>query len=600
MSGDFSGKDLRVPPPYDGVQVNFCKNVECDHFGHPASPDKQPRGPGARQRPNDGYILGSKGEGFRTRLICKTCDQYSILKSNQAVVEERDRLLAYLNVRSTPPPSCPAPECPNHGRSVCAHPKQYHRFGQSAAGARRYRCKLCLRTFSVNEKPAARQRDTHKNKKIYKHLVNKSVFKRICEQVEIAPGTLYRKIDFLHAQALAFVGNRERQLADLPIDRLYIACDRQEFALNWTNTNDKRNVILKAIASVDTDSGYVFGMHANFDPSLDFETVTAESLACGDPDKAMPFRRHARLWLPADHARMVRARKHRVNPIAEGSLLRDVAERYAEALGRDEIEATDDPEPHTALPPRGVQVHEEYTLYGHFFFLRRLLGNVEKVRFYFDQDSGMRAACFAAYREEILDGRCEAFYVRINKDLTLHQKQRLVKQAEREMEELAAKYPYDLSKSSLRLLKILEEMTRLETVGSWNDRWLNYPFPDMSEPEKAVCYLTDRGNYDKDEEKSHLARLYLKVSLNAVDSYFNQVRTRLSPLQRAGHSASSAGRVWYENQPYDPRLVQKLLDLLRVYRNYCLKSRKDKKTPAMRLGLAQAPIDLDEVINFQP
>ena len=599
MSGDFSGKDSRVPAPFEGIQVNFCKNVECGHFGKPASPDKQPRGPGARERPNDGYILASK-DGYRTRLICKACEQYSILKSNQGVVEERDRLLAYLQERPAPSHSCSAPECPNHGRDVSVHPKDYHRFGESAAGARRYRCKLCRRTFSVNEKPTARQRDTHKNKSIYKHLVNKSVFKRICEQVEIAPGTLYRKINFLHAQALAFVAHRERQLADLPIKRLYIACDRQEFTLNWTNTNDKRNVILKAIASVDTDTGYVFGMHTNFDSSLDFEAVTADSLACGDPDRSMPFRQHARIWLATDHARMARVRKHRDDPIEEGALLLDVAERYAEGLGREEIEATDDPEPHTALPPKGVQVHEEYTLYGHFFFLRRLLGNVEKVRFYLDQDSGMRAACFAAYREEILDGRCEAFYVRINKDLTIHQKQRLVKQAGQEMEGLDAEHPYDLSKSSLRLLKILEEMERLKTVGSWNDRWLNYPFPDMSEPEKAVCYLTDRGNYDQDEDKPHLARLYLKVSLHAVDSYFNQVRTRLSPLQRATHSSSSAGRTWYGNQPYDPRLVQKLLDMLRVYRNYCLTSRKDKKTPAMRLGLAQTPIDLDEVIYFQP
>ena len=67
------------------------------------------------------------------------------------------------------------------------------------------------------------------------------------------------------------------------------------------------------------------------------------------------------------------------------------------------------------------------------------------------------------------------------------------------------------------------------------------------------------------------------------------MRTRLSPLQRATRSASSAGRTWYGKQPYDPRLVQKLLDLLRLYYNFCLKSRKDKKTPAMRLGLARAP-----------
>ncbi len=62
---------------------------------------------------------------------------------------------------------------------------------------------------------------------------------------------------------------------------------------------------------------------------------------------------------------------------------------------------------------------------------------------------------------------------------------------------------------------------------------------------------------------------------------------------------ASPRRTWYGKQPYDPRMVQKLLDLLRLFHNYCLKSKKDKMTPAMRLGLARAPIDLDEVIYFQ-
>lgn len=595
MSGDFSGDDPRVPPPFEGIQVNFCKNVECGHFGEPASPEKQPRGPGARERENDGYILGHK-DGFRTRLICKACGQYSTLKSNLGVAEELQRLAAYLQSPVSPPLCCPNPDCENHGRELGSHPRAYSPHGPSTGGARRYRCKACNRTFSHNNRPAARQRLTHKNRRIFMDLVNKVPFKRLCEVAEISPPTLYRKIDFLHAQSLSFSAHRERQLAEMPIRRLYIACDRQEFTLNWTDTRDKRNVILKAIASVDMGSGYVFGMHTNFDPTLDPMALAEEAIAAGDPGRSMPFRRHARLWLAADHARLAQKRQHHDEPIQEGALLRDVAAKYAEALTREEIEATDDPEPHTALPGKGMQVHEEYTLYGHFFFLRRLLGNVEKVRFYLDQDSGMRAACFAAYREEILAGRCDAFFVRINKGLTVHQKRRLVKQVERELEETAARHPYDLSKNALRLLVIHEEMERLQTIGRWNDRWLSYPFPDMSEPEKAVCYLTHRGDYGA----SHLAQLYLKASLHVVDSYFNQVRTRLSPLQRSDHSPSNAGRTWRGNQPYNPHLVQKLLDLLRLYHNYCLKSRKDKKTPAMRLGLARAPIDLDEVIYFQP
>lgn len=79
--------DQSVPPPHEGIQVNFCKNMDSSHFGSPVSTEKQPRVPGANERPNDVYILGSKG-GFRTRLICKSCRQYSNLKSNKAIHEE--------------------------------------------------------------------------------------------------------------------------------------------------------------------------------------------------------------------------------------------------------------------------------------------------------------------------------------------------------------------------------------------------------------------------------------------------------------------------------------------------------------------------------
>lgn len=262
---------------------------------------------GAGERENDGYILGSK-DGYRTLLICKACGQYSILKSNLGVAEELRRLSAYLQAPAAPEPSCPTAECQHRSHSVNDHPDAYHRFGRSAAGTRRYRCKACRRTFSVNGKPTAGQKVTHKNKAIFKSLVNLTPFKRLCEVVEIPPQTLYRKIDFLHAQALAFSAYCERTLATMPIRRLYIACDRQEFTLNWTNTRDKRNVILKAIASVDMDTGYVFGMHTNFDPALDPRAVGEEAIAIGDPAKSIPFRRHARLWLPADHARLAEKR----------------------------------------------------------------------------------------------------------------------------------------------------------------------------------------------------------------------------------------------------------------------------------------------------
>lgn len=154
-------------------------------------------------------------------------------------------------------------------------------------------------------------------------------------------------------------------------------------------------------------------MHTNFDPALDPRAVGKDASAVGDDQKAMPFRKYARAWLASDHARLAQEREHKDEPIPEGGLLADVAHRCREALTRGESEGSDDSEPHVALPAKGMQIHEEYTLYGYFFFL--------------DQDSGMRAACLSAFAEEILAGHYDAFYVRVNRDLTLHQKQKRVR-----------------------------------------------------------------------------------------------------------------------------------------------------------------------------
>ncbi len=36
----------------------------------------------------------------------------------------------------------------------------------------------------------------------------------------------------------------------------------------------------------------------------------------------------------------------------------------------------------------------------------------------------------------------------------------------------------------------------MQEIGNWKDKWLLHPFPNMSEPEKAICYLTDYGDYN--------------------------------------------------------------------------------------------------------
>ena len=91
--------------------------------------------------------------------------------------------------------------------------------------------------------------------------------------------------------------------------------------------------------------------------------------------------------------------------------------------------------------------------------------------------------------------------------------------------------------------------------------------------------------------------LYLKATLHPIDKFFQQVRHRLSLLERPIGTASKIGRTWYGYSAYRPENIEKILTIIRVFYNYCLVG-KDKKTPAMRLGLARAPIDPQEIIYF--
>ena len=82
-------------------------------------------------------------------------------------------------------------------------------------------------------------------------------------------------------------------LGGFAIPQLYIGIDRQDYVVNWTRREDKRNVQLTAVGSADNVTGYVFGMRLNFDPNADAQSVERQSQDLGDTGIGLPFRRHA-------------------------------------------------------------------------------------------------------------------------------------------------------------------------------------------------------------------------------------------------------------------------------------------------------------------
>jgi hypothetical protein len=428
--------------------------------------------------------------------------------------------------------------------------------------------------------------------------------RRICELVEINAETLYQRIDFLAEQCRLYLAYQERSLSSMEIPRLNIAVDRQEYVINWSTNKDRRNVTLNAIASSDLNSSYVFGMHLNFDPELDRALIEADALACNDDAVPPAFRKYARLWLNVDYKSSVRANRNARRAALRGqkkgksinvqTLQSEVEQTYDETAIRDDVEVSDDHDSDTRLPSKGLQLHTEYTMYGHFFYLEHLFKRVGKVRFYLDQESGIRAACLAAFHSRVKNRTADAFYVRIDKSMTVHERNKATAEAKARLEALKQMFP-NLDQSELELRLIQERISDMSSIGKWNDKWMSHPFPNGGEPDKAVCYLTDYGDYVPEQ----LARLYQRASLHSIDRYFMLLRRRLNILERPIQTPSAARRSWYGYSAYNPEIPAKLHTIFRAYYNYIFMG-KDKKTPAMRLGLATQKSSYADIVNFMP
>ena len=282
-------------------------------------------------------------------LRCLLCKELPPVKSNIAVREELDRLLQSLTLPAEP--SCPDDTCVNHRIGVFAGAAQYQRFGHTAGGSIRFRCKACKRLFAHSQRSTLRQRRADRNEMVFRLLVNKSPMRRICEVAEINAETLYQRIDFFSEQCRLFAAAQENKFPQMKISRLNIAVDRQEYIINWSDQADRRNIRLGAIASADMKSGYVFGMHMNFDPTLISAEVNEDALSKGDTVLAPPFRRYARAWLNDDYRHALVSAQRRRKVRAQGrrraassgtvGVERAVLNTYADIEARDDVETDD-------------------------------------------------------------------------------------------------------------------------------------------------------------------------------------------------------------------------------------------------------------------
>jgi hypothetical protein len=445
---------------------------------------------------------------------------------------------------------------------------------------------------------------------VFRLLMNHTPISRSCEVADLSYTSVYGKIDFLHRQCLTLAAERERQFPEFQFERLYLCSDRHDYIVNWGNRKARKTVQLTSVGTADLRSGYIFAMTPNFDATLDPDKVEAEADAAGDNAEDPPFRRHARLWLRSDYAASVERAKAAGSSGRGGrSLDAEIQQREHQVAARDDLATAELLDSDQALPERGMQVHAEYGLYGHFLYLRGLLRGAQKVRFFLDQDAGMKQACFAAFHDGIRDRWVDAFFVAIAKDRTVDEKRAATAEAKMRLEEaLTARGldPATATSTEVRHVKVAVMRERIQAVvdaspeehGRLDCVWGKHPFPQMAEAEKKVVLLTDLNGYGADA-LDRLAHLFNRTSLHAstASSCWSGGACGFWSARSRRPVAPGASGTGYA--PYDPAMVGKCLDIFRVWYNWCFIG-EDGLTPAERLGVAKGKVRMEDIVYFDP
>ena len=494
----------RVPPgvaspldPTADIQVNHCRMPDCDNYGIPARTTPVKTGPSPDR--DQHYKVATTNKGRVSALVCKCCNEKPPIKSNQGIVEELARITDPL---LAPDRGCIRKDCKNHGKSTEENPNLYYKWGaHKSSGRPRRGCKNCGTRFLIGmEPPRIHPKHHHLASAVFSRVVNKAPVRRTLQGAGLVgkPQIYYDIIRFIQRRCNHLTGGLERGMlrGKVPLpSTLHLVTDLQQYQLNWTDRLDKRNPMFSAVCTVDKDSRYVFGLHANYDPGVDPFAIAKESAERGDLERPEAFRRHARLWLPGDELKGGRAAGERIGLDKVRELQKQLTHIYTSAVSREDVEDREfqemPPGLHNPQAGKGMQVHVPYTVYAHFFMMRELLvgAGVKQVAYSMDCESLLRGAFLSAWCNEVKQGAAHGFYVRHAKYRTVTERENAETEAKMRLKAYRDALPEE-HKHEAALQLMMHNIEAATAYGKWQDRWFPHPLPTMNEPEKAVCWLT--------------------------------------------------------------------------------------------------------------
>lgn len=254
----------------------------------------------------------------------------------------------------------------------------------------------------------------------------------------------------------------------------------------------------------------------------------------------------------------------------------------------------------------GLHVNPTYTSIAHLWHIQKTI-KTKKWRFVTDEDYSLMSAIYRVFSKEIKEGWAHHFLCKIDAEKTLRDAYNEYIQSIKDLKTWGTTRGY--TSHSVRKLAFYQMVETLEhhhfhgTVkldGKEHYRWgrnpLEHPLATKDQGYRLVDCTTDISAL----ETKFIANMLMKVNDYAVNNFNQQMRRRISILERPLVTARGDGKSYiYSN--FNPKYAQFSVTVLRTYYNFCMtyKSGTVRVTPAQELGLTNKKYTIKDIIYFK-
>ena len=590
------------------IQYNFCTNSFCKWYSldqivfHNAK--------SRTKKPSRYFLSDSSGS---KNLRCNpdpmgddysgtTWECNSVPVSNWSIAEEIKRLATLEEIQDIKPTyqfhkdSCPIEEC-----TPFTHKFEFYKQGKSKSNSQRWQCKSCKKITHVL--PKQRENFSYHQKRndilpqFTKLLLNRTPVKRACDYLKIGSNTYYNKLEWVYRRTLEFLDRYERKsLEQKQFDTIWLNTDKLIYNLNnvrkkgkggrYYDMQEEESFQTDIVISGDLRSRYIFRADIAYDWEVSMEEI----------------KDHTKIYKD-DHLHLFAKKYGRLRRFTSYPQPPSQNDTQSEHEYKEELEKARKREQYAD----GVNVNATYTTIAHYFLLKNLV-KTNKWRFVTDQDESIKSALFRVFNEEIKDKRSHHFIYKITKNKSLQEAYEEYMRATKELKEWGhingikgslwkIAHARLLEELKYHSFQIAQEKDGIEYL-KWAKNPIEHPVPSLDKGLTEVDITTDTSNIELEK----LASMILRVNDHATSAFMQQIRRRISILERPLVTARG-DRKSYIYANFNPKYAQYAITILRAYYNFCvpykLGKRGSKLTPAQRLGITGKVFDLKDIIYFK-